>query len=184
MIRTLFVIAALFAVTLPGPATADQTDPRLSSLFGRLQTTKDAVEGTALTRRIWGIWYRSGRADIDELVHRGRALMAQAQLKAAVAVFDRVTERAPQFAEGWNRRATVRYLIGDYKGSLADIVRTLALEPRHFGALSGRGLVYLKLGRERDALRAFRDALAVNPHLSSTRINIRLLRERLGDRDI
>ena len=99
-------------------------------------------------------------------------------------IFNHIVRIAPDYAEGWNRRATVRYLMGDYKGSLADIGETLKREPRHFGALSGRGLVMVKLGRDRDALKSFEAAIAINPHVAAARQNIRILRKKLGEKAI
>ena len=91
---------------------------------------------------------------------------------------------APGFAEGWNKRATVHYLLGNYDKSLTDIAETLALEPRHFGALSGRGLVYMALEEEELALDSFEAALEVYPLAHGARHNADALRDRLGRRDI
>ena len=91
---------------------------------------------------------------------------------------------APDFAEGWNKRATVHYLMGNYDKSLSDVAKTLALEPRHFGALSGRGLIYIELEDEKRALEAFEEALAIHPNLVSAAINAKALRERLRKREI
>ena len=85
-------------------------------------------------------------------------------------MLDDIVARAPDWAEGWNKRATVLYLMGEYDRSLTDIDRVLALEPRHFGALAGMGLIRIEKGETREALAAFRRALAVNP----------FLRERFG----
>src|SRR3546814_20777188 len=91
---------------------------------------------------------------------------------------------APGFAEGWNKRATVHYLLGNYGESLADIAETLALEPRHFGALSGRGLVYLRLEDAQRALDAFEQALAIPPNLPAAALNAEELRKMLHDREL
>ena len=91
---------------------------------------------------------------------------------------------APDFAEGWNKRATVHYLLGNYPQSLADIGETLEREPRHFGALSGRGLVYVALEDEVRALKAFDAALAIHPNLTSAAINAATLRKNLREKEI
>jgi tetratricopeptide (TPR) repeat protein len=92
--------------------------------------------------------------------------------------------RSPEYAEGWNKRATVHYMLGNFEESLADIDATLELEPHHFGALSGRGLVHVKLGDYERALSAFEDALEVSPQSAGPRANAKALREILGQRDI
>ena len=98
--------------------------------------------------------------------------MAEARLQAALERFDRMVEQAPDFAEGWNKRATVHYLMGDYRASVRDIQRTLGLEPRHFGALSGLGLIYDAIDQPAAALRSFEAAVAINPHLGSIKERI------------
>jgi tetratricopeptide (TPR) repeat protein len=105
--------------------------------------------------------------------------MSGQDLDDALAAFDELVRLAPDFAEGWNKRATLHYLMGNLSASLADIDRTLKLEPRHFGALSGRGLVYLALGREEPALAAFDAALAIYPNLQGRDTHIKKLREKL-----
>ena len=100
----------------------------------------------------------------------------------AVLSFNRLVEREPGFAEAWNRRATLHYLMGNYAASIDDIEHTLELEPRHFGALSGLGLIMLGLDRPAAALRSFEAALAVHPYLPGARTHIVELRRRLdGD---
>ena len=180
----LAVFSLVLVIAIAGPAPADQSDPRLGPLFVKLKATTDAREGSRIAREIWAIWFDSPTPAVKELIRRGQAHLRRQRINVAAELFDHVVRIAPGFAEGWNRRATVRYLQSDYKGSLADIERTLKLEPRHFGALSGRGLVFVKMGRDRAALAAFRAALAINPHLAAARINIRILRKKLGEKAI
>jgi len=99
--------------------------------------------------------------------------MQRQQLEEADGLFTRLIETAPQFAEGWNKRATVRYLAKNYVASIADCRETLARNPNHFGALSGQGLCHLMLSEFREAADLFRRALAVHPHLESGRANLR-----------
>ena len=112
-------------------------------------------------------------------MRHGARLMAAEQMKRAAEVFDQVVTRAPAFAEGWNRRATLRFLTGDFDGSVADIRQVLSLEPRHFGALSGLGLIYMALERPQGALKAFERALQINPHMVSARRHAAHLRAQL-----
>lgn len=121
---------------------------------------------------LWQLWCRSGRPEIDALFGRGAEAMERRELEEAEALFTRVIELDPDFAEGWNKRATVRYLAGDYRGAIRDCEETLARKPHHFGALSGQGLCHMALGEPREGATLFRRALAVHPHLASVRHNL------------
>lgn len=165
------------------PARADQNDPRLPHLFDILKQTQNPLEAQLAEQQIWRIWMVSPDDTVNLLMLRGVEAMSAQDLKTAFRVFTDVTEIAPEFAEGWNKRATVLYLIGAYPESIADIDRTLALEPRHFGALSGLGLCNAELDRTEAALDAFERALAVNPHMDGARTNAELMRRKIeGDR--
>jgi tetratricopeptide (TPR) repeat protein len=100
----------------------------------------------------------------------------------AITIFSQITESAPRFAEGWNKRATAYYLNDDLVASVEDIRRTLALEPRHFGAISGMGLIFLSRGDEAGALDAFEAVLAIHPHAHGTRERVEELRQLLRER--
>lgn len=172
------IALVLVSILLLQPASADQNDPRLDELFARLQTVEDETAAAEITSHIWRLWRESRNAMVEEAMERGSRAIAANRLVRAERWFDQVIDMSPDFAEGWNQRATVRYLRGRHAESAADIRRTLLLEPRHFGALAGLGLVYMELGRDAAALDAFRRALAVNPHLSGARENIELLEQR------
>src|ERR1700688_4317521 len=135
-LRTLTLLLALIWA-VPGLARADQTDKALVALFAELKATTDAARGTALTRRIWEIWLEPRDDKTAALLGKGIEAMGEEDYAAALQDFDKLVVLAPDFAEGWNRRATLRYLMDDLDGSVSDIERTLALEPRHFRALSG-----------------------------------------------
>ncbi|HET6522704.1 MAG TPA: tetratricopeptide repeat protein [Geminicoccaceae bacterium] len=163
-------------------ARADQTDARLDGLFQRLKATAEEVEADAIEARIWQIWVRTEETESARLMREGILAMSRQAYADALARFDVLVEHAPAFAEAWNKRATVYYLVGDYAASVGDIMRTLELEPRHFGALSGLGLIYLELDEPAAALRSFEAALAINPHLEGARSRIDELRRRLSGR--
>ena len=173
--KRLLWIAFLFPLgTFP-----DQTDKRLDALFATLKSDEDVVVQSETIATIWKIWYESGREDIDKLMEEGEKAARSGQLEKAEQVFTQVIESAPEFSEGWNRRATVRYYRLDYPGSLEDIERTLVLEPRHFGALWGRGMI---LGSQRDftgAIRAFEQMLEITPYSRDARRRIELLKKQL-----
>lgn len=164
-------------------ASARQDDKRLDALFERLQKTADPQEARMIEGLIWSIWFRSGNDTRDRLLERGNEAMNSGKLPEAMAQFNAVIEADPNLAEGWNRRATLYYLMGDLDASVRDIERTLALEPRHFGALSGLGLIYVQREQYEAAVKAFERGLKVNPHMQGAKQNIEDLRKRIG-RDI
>jgi tetratricopeptide (TPR) repeat protein len=144
------------------------TEPEaLKALTGR-----DAGAATRAEAALWEMWHHSGDKDIDALLREGIEVMERRDLAGAEAIFARVIDRTPEFAEGWNKRATVRYVAENYEGSIADCEQTLKRKPHHFGALSGQGLCYLALGRHREAAAMFRRALAVHPRLQGARHNL------------
>ena len=120
------------------------------------------------------MWTRSGIAEVDALLVEGVEAMERRDFDEAERIFTRIVARAPDFAEGWNKRATVRYLAENYEGAIADCEATLARKPHHFGALSGQGLCHVALGQHREAAALFRRTLAVHPHLDAARRNLRL----------
>ena len=105
------------------------------------------------------MWIRSGVAEVDALLVEGVEAMERRDFGEAERIFTRIVARAPDFAEGWNKRATVRYLAENYEGAIADCEATLARKPYHFGALSGQGLCHVALGQHREAAALFRRAL-------------------------
>lgn len=177
-------IAPAVVASLAVPAPAGQTDKRLDVLFERLKTTESEEEAAVLTSMVWAIWIESGDETVNAFMAIGIEAMSRRNLDEAVAAFTKVIEADSGFAEGWNKRATVYYLMGEYPASIRDVERTLALEPRHFGALSGLGLIYLALGDGWAALRAFEAALKVNPHLTSARFHVEELRKYLRGKPI
>ncbi len=180
MMLTRCLMAVLLAACWVSPAPADQNDRRLAGLFAQLQSTGDQAEAVAIQESIWGLWFQSEDATVTRWMRKGNIALNQGRLDEALAAFERVVREAPEFAEGWNRRATLHYLMGSYAASVRDVERTLALEPRHFGALSGLGLINLRLGQNDQAIKAFREALKVNPHLTGAKANLEgLLGERI-----
>jgi tetratricopeptide (TPR) repeat protein len=123
---------------------------------------------------LWHIWCRSGDPETDRVFRAGVEAMQQQSLADAEALFSRVIELKPGFAEGWNKRATVRFMRQDFRGSIADCQETLARNPNHFGAASGQGLCHISLNEFREAAVCFRRALEIHPHLDAVRQNLAL----------
>jgi tetratricopeptide (TPR) repeat protein len=176
MIRAVICLLLLLGAS---PTQADQNDPRLPALFQILLDTTNPMEASQATMLIWSIWIESGDDAVDQLVEDGQDAAASGDLDRAIAIFDEVVAKLPGFSEGWNRRATFLYLARQFERSAEDVERVLALEPRHFGALSGLGLIRMEQGDARAALEAFQRALAVNPHLPAARFHIDQLRRAL-----
>ena len=166
-----------FALALASLAAAGQDDARLDTLFGRLKETPNILEAYALEQDIWGIWLESGDVDVDAEMEVGMRAMGAGDYAAALRAFDSVVESRPELAEGWNKRATLYYLMGEYDYSVRDIQRTLALEPRHFGALSGLGLIYSAMGNENGAVEALEEVRKIYPLMPGLDERIRELRE-------
>jgi len=142
-------------------------DEGLKALLG-----DDAAAAARAEAALWEMWHRSGSREIDALMREGITAMERRDLTGAEAIFTRMIAQAAAFAEGWNKRATVRYIAKDYEGSIADCEETLKRNRHHFGALSGAGLCYMSLGRHREAAAMFRRALTVHPRLGGARHNL------------
>jgi tetratricopeptide (TPR) repeat protein len=138
----------------------------------------DAQVRRLAERALWAVWSRSGDATIDHILEIGVAQMREGQIEASVETFSDIIRRRPDFAEGWNKRATAYYLLGDWRRSAADCDEVLKRNPGHFGALSGLGEIYLQLDDEAKALEWYRRALEVNPNMVGVEMKIRMLEER------
>ena len=152
-------------------ADADWLLPRLRDADGRVRGAAEAA--------IWTLWGRSGDLAIDTLYARGVAQMEASALVNALAIFNDIVKRRPAFAEGWNKRATVQFLLGHHTQSLHDCDEVLKRNPHHFGALSGAGQIHLQMGHLELALAFFKRAFAVNPNLDGLAPAIQQLEQRL-----
>ena len=176
----LTVAFAVFLCSSP-IAIADQNDPRLNELFKQLHMVESQVAGNEITDQIWEIWRESSDDEINKLMRAGVSAMTTGRLRRAERIFDEIVYKAPEFAEGWNKRATIYYFLREYQKSAADVRQTLLLEPRHFGATAGLGLIFLSLDYYESALGAFQQALDINPHLTGPKQQIKRLEEYLND---
>ena len=174
---TMRIIAVLILLVYSLASHADQNDPALDVLFERLAVTTSDEEASNITREIWQRWTANDDPNVSQLMQIGIRALNYSTYRKALQSFDRVIEMAPEFAEGWNKRATLYYHIKEYRRSIDDIKETLLLEPRHFGAWSGLGLVSIAQENYSGALAAFKKALSINPHIS----NIRRYVQKLED---
>jgi len=168
---------------LPRPQRGDRTQ-NLDFLFGALKAAPDNETAKAIEERIWALWFVSGSDTADLLMTRVKTAVEGKDLDLAVQLLDAIVEIKPDYVEAWNRRATLFFMKKDYGRALADIRQVLAREPRHFGALSGLGLIMQELGDDKRALDVFRRALAVHPHLERIPDVVKQLTEKVEGRDI
>lgn len=164
------------------PDSSTDTAEVLDRLFGQLRQAEDEKSAQLLENAIQALWLRSGSATADLLMKQAGSAMSEQQYGAALVILDTVVEQNPDFAEGWNRRATLHFLRGDFTSSLHDIDQVLALEPRHYGALSGQGAIFKQRGDGRRALRALRRARTVNPRLKNVNERIRQLEQEFDQK--
>lgn len=152
----------------PAAAQGESRQQReLDKLFADLKQAPTQDEADKIAGRIWEIWMRSGRDDVDVMMSRVVANTAGRHYGLALLLLDEVTELAPDFAEAWNKRAALRYRMGEYAGALEDIETALKLEPRHFGAFAVKSAILADTSKWQEALAAYRAALAINPFLAS-----------------
>ena len=144
-------------------ALSDQKDKRLPELFNDLKQSASHDTAQVVEKKIWEIWTSHKVPQIDLLMERGIKLLNSNNLDEAMVVFNSLLDQAPDFSEAWNKRATIYFLMGDFEKSMQDIQSTLALEPRHFGAISGLGLIFNALERPENALKAFRRVQEIYP---------------------
>ncbi len=168
------------AVAPPPATTTDvQRAQRLDTLFAELKAARGVDEGRAIERDIVHLWLESGDVGIDELMSNAITAMSIQAYTLALNYLDTVVATKPDYAEGWNKRATVYFMVDRLQDSIADIQRTLALEPRHFGALAGLGMIMVKLGDKERAVQAFKAALAIDPNLEEVQVEMFLLEDQL-----
>lgn len=197
MIRALFVALALAAGALPGalPAAAETApglkpglpalqQPLIDRLFQQLKTAKDEPEARSLQAQIERLWSRSGSDTADLLLQRVDAAIKLGQQDTALDLLDSLLALQPGWAEAWNRRATLNFLRKDYDASMRDIARVLSLEPRHYAAWSGLGIILMQVNEKKQALEAFEKALAIDPKLESARNAADRLKKELDGSDI
>jgi len=156
---------------------------RLDALFERLGQA-GSPGWQSVQNEIWAQWSESGSASMNLLLMRAENAMESGQLELALRFLDDLVRLAPDFAEGWNKRATVYFLLEEYGRSVADIQRTLALEQRHFGALSGLGMILERLGDKPGAMRAYRRGLEVHPNLPGAAAGVERLAPDVDGREL
>lgn len=197
----IFVALALMhlAGTSVAPAAADNVVPsqpgaksavaethaqRLDRLFAELKRERNEQTATHISQRIWQEWSQSGSASVDLMMEWSQKAVEAKKFDVALDFLDQVVTLDPTYAEGWNRRATVHYLMKNYGKSMADIDRTLQREPRHFGALSGLAQIMIDTDRKEAALRAWQRVLDIYPMLRNAQDQVSTISEELAGESI
>ncbi len=180
-LRILFALCFAFGIQ---SACADQDDPRLDELFRVLKETQDPGEASVIEAQIWDIWIANDNPEYFDLMVSGIRHMNTNSLSLALQDFNQLIEIAPNYAEAWNKRATIYYLLQDYAASAKDIDKVLELEPFHFGALSGLGLVRLGERKYLEARTAFQTVLEVYPAMIGIKQNLQELDNYLKQNSI
>ena len=168
---------------------AEERNNKLDKLFIKLKNTKDLSSAQVIENEIWEIWSIHPSDDrrgfrLTELLIQGTRLMNMRELSKAYEVFTKIITVESDWAEAWNKRATVLYLMKQYESSLADIEITLVLEPRHFGALSGQALNYIELNLYEKAIESYKAAQKIYPLLDSAKKMIPELQVLINDQSI
>ncbi len=166
---------------LAGAPSMQSASVELDTLFAKLRDPAVGNDAIRIEQQIWQLWLHAGSDKDNKTLALAILAINIGDFKRADTMLTELVKAAPDFAEAWNKRATLYFMMGRYDDSLADIKKVLDLEPRHFGALGGRGMIYQRLGRETDALAAFKDVLTVNPNSPSARQAVQLLEKDLPD---
>lgn len=169
------------AASAPSTAAAQTPEEQLDKLFADLRRTSDEAKARRITVQINRIWSQSGSATIDLLMQWANAAMLERRYSTAIDFLNEAIALNPDYAEAWNRRATVYYLQKDYAHAMADINRTLELEPRHYGALTGMAAILRERGLKEQAMKAYEQALAINPMMRDAQKSFSDLAEELTD---
>jgi Flp pilus assembly protein TadD len=173
MRRLILAISALLLPLLAAPsALADPyvDNALIDELFAELALSDDENEADAISRQIWLAWFSPNDIKLSTRMSVATNLLGEGDPEGSLVELNHVVEEYPGYAEGWNQRATLHFRFGNYEESLADIEKVLAIEPRHYGAMAGRVLIYLQQDRRLDALRQMREALLIHPYLNERRL--------------
>ena len=156
----------------------------LDFLFGALKAAPDEASAKHVEARIWALWMQTSSDTAALLMLRAKAAMEAKQMDVALKLLDAVVKLKPDYIEAWNRRATIHYMRKEFGQSMQDIQQVLSREPRHFGALSGLGMILQEFGEDKQALEVFRRALDINPNLPRIPDMVKTLSEKVEGRDI
>ena len=181
--RILTTLSILLALSLPAFAAGEDAkrSDQLDKLFGELHQASTTRDPDKIVADIWQIWGSNDSPTAELLIREGTAAMNAHEYDASEKVLIQLVESYPNYAEGWNKRATLYFMEGRFDASLTDIQHVLDLEPRHFGALAGKAAILRAQGKVREALAVLRETLAINPHMESVKLAIKELEKNQPD---
>jgi len=175
IIKFIFIVFFLFS----NLSYADQKDGRLNNLFDQLFLSNNNMEASLILSKIWDIWAIAESEKTQIIFNDANQLMERGKFENAIDLFSKVIDESPDFAEGWNKRATVYFLIGDLNKSISDIEETLSLEPRHFGALDGLAEIYLLKDDLLSAAATYKRILEIIPSSKKSQDRLKLINDLL-----
>lgn len=165
-----FLVLPLLAAPLPAFADPYTDNAAVDELFAELRVATSEMEADEISKQIWSYWFSPSDPTLAHHMSVASNFLGEGIYDSSLAELDLIVTDFPDYAEGWNQRATLHYMLGNLDASLADIEKVLAIEPRHYGALSGRVLIRLKQGDHDAALADMKAALAIHPYLSERRL--------------
>ena len=185
MKKSLFFLFLIFNFFSNSIAEDLDRNTELNKLFKELKVVEDLSTAQTIENKIWKIWTKHPNQNVlTKSLTMGTDLMNNEEFALAYNIFSNIVEKEPDWAEGWNKRATVLYLMNNYQSSLEDIEEVLILEPRHFGALSGQALVYIELGQYEKAIKSYKAAQKIYPIIDAAKKMIPQLEELIKNQAI
>ena len=175
IIKFIFIVFFLFS----NLSYADQKDGRLNNLFDQLFLSNNNMEVSLILSKIWDIWAIAESEKTQIIFNNANELMERGKFENAIDLFSKVIDESPDFAEGWNKRATVYFLLGELNKSISDIEETLSLEPRHFGALDGLAEIYLLKDDLLSAAATYKKILEIIPSSKKSQDRLKLINDLL-----
>ena len=183
--KKIFFLFLVMSFSFFSIVNSQEREAKLNELFNQLKNNSDVSSAFEIEMKIWNIWSTHPlQENLTQLLANGSNLMSEQKLNKAYETFSIVIGLDPRWAEGWNKRATVLYMLGRYQESLEDIDEVLKLEKRHFGALSGQGLVQIELKNYERAINSYEEVLRIYPSMMSPKIMIPQLKELIKSESI
>ena len=180
-----FSVIVVLGLLFFGHANSEERELKLNKLFNQLKNNSNTLMAFEIEMKIWNIWStHPSQKNLTQLLENGSNLMKHHKLNKAYKTFSKVISLDPNWAEGWNKRATVLYMLGKYQESQEDINEVLKLEKRHFGALSGQGMVQIELKNYEKAINSYKEVQKIYPSMQTPKIIIPRLKELIKNESI